>query len=86
MATKAQALAVAKKYGFVFDESVTGKFGMWHMATVDHPTHSIGSDCRSIHEEAIYAADLWHYLIIRVNDEGSMLELCTNENCEYHNE
>jgi hypothetical protein len=84
MATKAQALAVAAKYGFVLDESVSGKIGLWFMVTFDHPTHNIGGDCRSIHVEDISGSVAWAEAIERMEDEAPLLERCTDPDCEYH--
>lgn len=84
MATKAQALAVAKKFGFVLDESVSGLIGLSSMATFDHPTHSIGGDCRSIHDCDTNMAKTWDNCIERMEAEGPLLELCEDADCEYH--
>jgi hypothetical protein len=86
MATKAQALAVAAKYGFELDASVSGKIGLWQMVTFDHPTHSIAGDCRSIHVEDIDAGTAWAEAIERMRDEGPRLERCADPECEYHND
>lgn len=83
MATKTQALAVAKKFGFVLDDSVSGKFGLFYLITFDHK-QSIGGDCRSIHVEDIEASAAWKEAIERMNDEAPLLTPCTDENCEYH--
>lgn len=84
MASKAQALVVAKKFGFVLDESVSGNFGYSSMATFDHPTHSIGGDCRSIHDEDTSMGMTWANCIERMEAEGPFLEPCTDADCEYH--
>ncbi len=84
MATKQQALAVAKKFGFELDGSVSGQFGLWYLITFDHPTHSIYHDCRSIHVEDISASIAWAEAIERMNDEGQNLQLCEDLECEYH--
>jgi hypothetical protein len=85
MSTKQQALAVARRFGFELDESVSGKVGMWFMITFDHPTHSIGGDCRSIHVEDISGAVAWAEAIERMESEGPLLERCADPECEYHN-
>lgn len=84
MATKSQALKVAKKFGFELDESVSGQAGLWYLITLDHPTHSINYDCRSIHVEDINASVAWQEAIERMKSEGPMLQLCEDEECEYH--
>jgi hypothetical protein len=84
MSTKAKALAVARRYGIELDDSVSGRFGLYFMATFDHPTKSISGDCRSIHGEDISAPSLWAEMIERMEAEGPMLEPCTDLNCEYH--
>ena len=86
MATKAQALAVARRYGFELDPNVSGHFGFWWLATFDHPTCSLSGDCRSIHEEAPDAATLWKLCIERMEGEGPLLEPCADPLCEYHHE
>lgn len=90
MATKAQGLAVAKRFGFELDESVSGRVGDCYMITLDHPTHSIGGDCRSIHVEdygnATHSAYwcAWADAIERMNDEGPLLQPCDDPDCDYH--
>jgi hypothetical protein len=88
--SRSEALKVAKKYGFVLDESVSGKVGDCFMITFDHPTHSIGHDCRSIHisdhGNANRSAALcaWSEAIGRMETEGQLLEECNDPDCEYH--
>lgn len=84
MATKQQALRTAARFGFVLDESVSGKTGIWGAATFDHPTHSFAGDCRSIHSEDTDMATVWAECIERMEDEGQFLEPCTDPECEYH--
>ena len=86
MATKAQALRVASKFGFVLDETVSGKIGWFMLITFDHPTHSISGDCRSIHVEDTSASRAWEEAIERMNAEGPHLVKCNNSSCEYHGE
>lgn len=86
MATKQQALRAAKEFGFVLDESVTGKFGLFYLITFDHPTHSMSGDCRSIHVEDTSASVAWEEAIGRMCDEEPYLEPCTDPDCEYHSE
>jgi hypothetical protein len=92
MSTKAKALKVAARFGFVLDETVSGKVGDNFSVTFDHPTHSIEYDCRSIcvsdygnaHTSAAVCA--WSEAIERMEHEGQFLELCTDPDCEYHTE
>lgn len=90
MSTKSQALAVAARFGFELDEGVTGLMGGCFAITFDHPTHSIAGDCRSIHVEDYGSGDVspakaaWREAIERMNDEGPLLEPCTDHGCEYH--
>lgn len=84
MATKQQALAVAKRFGFVLDESVSGMVGYSSMATFDHPTHSIAGDCRSICDCDISMSITWQNCIDRMNEEGLLLQPCNDEECDYH--
>ena len=84
MTTKTQALRTAAKFGFVLDESVTGKFGFYQLITFDHPTHHIAGDCRSIHVEDPSASVAWAEAIERMNDEGPLLAECLDPECEYH--
>lgn len=90
MATKAQALRVAAKYGLVLDETVSGLFGGCYLITLDHPTKSFGGDCRSIHVEDYGTGDrsaascAWQEAIERINAEGPLLEDCTDPDCDYH--
>ncbi len=90
--TRQNALAVARRFGFVLDESVSGPAGIYFMVTFDHPTHSIGGDCRSIHVEdygsgSRSAAECcWSDAIERMEDEGKLLEPCTDADCDYHHE
>ena len=86
MATKAQALKVANKFGFQLDESVSGMIGHSSMATFDHPTHSIAGDCRSIHDCDTSMSITWANCIERMKNEGPLLTFCNNSKCEYHNE
>lgn len=84
MATKGQALMVAKRFGFVLDESVTGRIGIWFAVTFDHPTHSLSGDCQSIHIEDTDTSVAWAEAIERMEAEGPHLEPCPNSECEYH--
>lgn len=91
-ATKARAMALIKRYGFVIDASVSGKIGDCYMLTIDHPTHSIGGDCRSIHicdygsgadSPALCA---WREAVERLEAEGPLLEPCDDPDCDFHHE
>jgi hypothetical protein len=85
MSSKSKALAVAARFGFVLDESVSGPVGVvGGMATFDHPTHSIGGDCRSIHDEDISMALVWANCVERMESEGPLLQPCEDPDCEYH--
>lgn len=92
MTTKAKALRVAARFGFVLDEANSGKIGDCFMLTFDHPTHSIAGDCRSIHVSDYGTGDrspaqcAWAEAIERMESEGELLEPCTNPDCEYHAE
>lgn len=89
--SRATALRLAARYGFVLDESVSGRVGDSYSVTLDHPTHSIGGDCRSIHVSdygnALRSASAcaWEEVAERVCSEGPLLEPCTDPECEYHN-
>lgn len=84
MATKAQALAVAKRLGFELDKSVSGRTGMWFAATFDHPTHMDVDGCHSIHECDIEASVVWADCIERMLDAHPRMEPCDDPECEYH--
>lgn len=90
LGTKAKALAVAKRFGFVLDDGVSGKIGECFAVTFDHPTHSIAGDCRSIHVSSYgdaftsAAADVWSEVIERMEADGVWLESCADSECEYH--
>lgn len=90
LGTKAKALAVAKRFGFVLDENVSGKTGEYFAVTFDHPTHSICGDCRSIHAASYgdaftsAAADVWSEVIERMEAEGVWLKPCADPECDYH--
>lgn len=90
MSTKAKALRVAKRYGFVLDESVSGLVGDCFTVCLDHPTHSIAGDCRSITESNFggggqtAAQCAWADTIERMEEEGPLLERCEDPECEYH--
>lgn len=95
MTTKRKALAVAAKFGFVLDESTSGQIGLDFTACFDHPTHSIGDDCRSITVSSYPGADAaghpqtaswhtWSEAIERMEAEGPLLIPCTDPDCEYH--
>lgn len=89
MTTKAKALAVASRYGFVLDETNSGKIGDVYTAIFDHPTHSLGRDCRSITESSYppnAAAYVWGECIKRMEIEGRCLRPCDDPECEYHHE
>lgn len=83
MATKAQALAVAARLGFVLDETVSGKIGIWFSVTFDHPM-SLSGDCRSIHIEDTSASVAWAEAIERMESEAKHLQPCTDKFCDYH--
>lgn len=90
MASKQQALRVAKRFGLELDESVTGLIGGSFALTFDHPTHSFGGDCRSIHVCDYGSGDItpaqsaWSEAIERMEDEGPHLEPCIDPECDYH--
>lgn len=90
MATKTKALAVARRFGFILDESVSGRCGECFMLTFDHPTHHIAGDCRSIHVEVMNMGDgapsgyAWAEAIERMEGEGPLLQECTDPECDYH--
>jgi hypothetical protein len=85
MASRAQAMAAARRFGMILDESVTGKIGECGCVTFDHPTHSFGGDCRSITVSGYQSmSDLWGEAIDRINEEGPGLVPCDNPACEYH--
>jgi hypothetical protein len=91
MTTKAKALAVAERYGFVLDEQNSGKIGDSYTAIFDHPTHSIAGDCRSI-TECSYGGGrktasqyVWQEIGERLEAEGRWLQPCTDPECDYHN-
>lgn len=90
MTTRTSAMKVAARFGFVLDESVSGKVGDCFVLTLDHPTHSIGGDCRSIHvsdygdANRSAAACAWAEAIERMEDEGPLLAPCNTAECEYH--
>jgi hypothetical protein len=83
-------MKVAERFGLVVDDGVTGNFGGCFLITLDHPTHSFGGDCRSIHVEdcgtgSRSPADCaWADAIERMNDEGPLLEPCLDPECDYH--
>jgi hypothetical protein len=86
--TKTQALAAAARFGFVLDEDNSGSEPLGgYTAILDHPTHSIGNDCRSITETSYppRAADfVWASILERVQAEGPLLKRCIDPECEYH--
>jgi hypothetical protein len=87
--TKRQVLAAANKFGFVLDESVSGQIGYSASATFDHPTHSIGGDCRSICVDGGWhsiMSDVWPEALDRILAEGPLLTPCETPDCDYHNE
>jgi hypothetical protein len=90
--SKSKALKIAAKYGFVLDESISGKIGDCFMITFDHPTHSLSGDCRSIHIEDYGNGDksaakcAWEEAVERLESEGQHLILCEDPDCDYHNE
>lgn len=97
MSTRRAALAVAARFGFVLDERNSGQTGLDFTTIFDHPTHSIGGDCRSItvssypgsniagvHQTA--SQNTWREAIERMKAEGPLLEPCTDPGCDYHNE
>ena len=85
MATKAQALKVAAKFGMVLDGTVTGVVGHCGNVTFDHPTHSFNHDCRSITVSGFQPMpELWGEAIERMKDECPHLNPCTDPNCDYH--
>lgn len=90
MGTKAKALRVAAKFGMVIDESVTGRVGDCFLITLDHPTHSFGGDCRSIHVEDYGSGDrsaatcAWAEAIDRMEADCPGLKPCTDPDCDYH--
>lgn len=93
MSTKRQALAVAARFGFVLDERNSGKDPMGFTAIFDHPTHSIGADCRSIvcsnftgFPGQTAAECTWAEAIERMEAEGPLLEPCEDPDCDYHSE
>ena len=83
-----QALSLASRFGFVLDETNSGPDpGGGYTAILDHPTHSIGGDCRSITETSYpprAAAFVWRSVMDRLNSEGPFLQKCEDPNCEYH--
>jgi hypothetical protein len=92
MSTKAKALKVAERFGFMLDELNSGKCGIWFSVVLDHPTHSIGYDCRSITVEdagtglKAAGACAWEEAIERMEAEGPLLTPCADPECEYHHE
>lgn len=90
MPSKTQAMRVARKFGFVLDESVTGLIGSCYSITLDHPTHSINGDCRSIHVSDYGSGNTsparaaWAEAIERMEDEGPLLVPCADPECDYH--
>lgn len=92
MTTKRAALAVAARFGFELDELNSGAIGGNYAVTFDHPTHSIGGDCRSIHVQDYGSGRItpaqaaWAEAIERMEAEGPLLTPCTDPDCEYHHE
>jgi hypothetical protein len=88
--SRSKATRIAKQFGMVIDEGVTGNFGGCYMITIDHPTHSFGGDCRSIHVADYGSGDrspsqcAWAEAIDRMSDECRFLEPCTDADCDYH--
>lgn len=92
MTTRRAALAEAQKWGFVLDDRHSGSDpGGGFNVLFDHPTHSIGFDCRSIVEYSYQGSgrtasqNAWDAAIERMRDEGPLLERCANPECDYHN-
>lgn len=91
MTTKAKALAVAKKLGFVLDEDNSGPMPeIGYNATFDHPTHSLGGDCRSINSHSYgtvgstASSQVWRDCIEEMQVNAEWLEPCTDPDCDYH--
>jgi hypothetical protein len=86
--SRAKALALAARFGFVMDKSCSGSDpGGGYTVILDHPTHSIGCDCRSITETSYpprAAAFVWASIIERLESEGPLLQPCEDPDCEYH--
>lgn len=86
---KKRTLALATYFGFVLDERNSGPDPMGYTAILDHPTHSIGGDCRSITETSYppKAADfVWRSMEERLLSEGPLLQPCSDPECDYHSE
>jgi hypothetical protein len=97
VSTRAKALSVAASFGFVLDELNSGQIGLDFTAIFDHPTHSIGADCRSITVSSYPGPDdagvfrtasyhTWSEIIERMEAEGPLLTPCTDPECDYHHE
>jgi hypothetical protein len=93
MSTKAKALAVAKRFGFVLDTVNSGPEPIGYTVVFDHPTHSFAGDCRSItcanftgSNGRTAAQESWAEAIERMESEAPLLESCTDPDCDYHAE
>lgn len=86
--SRQRALALAASFGFVLDERNSGPEPLGgYTAILDHPTHSIAGDCRSITETSYppKAADfVWSSIIERLQSEGPLLQPCQDPECDYH--
>jgi hypothetical protein len=86
--SRAKALRIAARFGFVLDGQNSGcDPGGGYTAIFDHPTHSIGADCRSITETSYpprAAAFVWNSVIERLEAEGPLLQKCSDAGCDYH--
>lgn len=92
MVTKAKAQAVAERFGFELDEQNSGAEPVGFTVIFDHPTHSIGGDCRSItcswftgDAGRTPAQSAWSEAIDRMESDGPILERCVDPDCDYHN-
>jgi succinate dehydrogenase/fumarate reductase flavoprotein subunit len=86
-ATKAQALRVANRFGMVLDEDNSGKIGETATVIFDHPSKSFDGDCRSITVSGHTTMGiLWAEAIERMEGECPHLVLCSDPECDYHND
>lgn len=86
--SRAKALAIAARFGFVLDEYCSGPAPLGGFSAIfDHPTHSIAADCRSItvfSHPPKASVSVWAEAIERMQEEGPLLTPCTDPDCEYH--
>lgn len=89
MSSKAQVMALARRFGFVLDEDCSGQQANGEFVAIfDHPTKAIGSDCRSITCTSYppgAAAYVWNEAFERLSAEGPLLGPCPlGDDCDYH--